>query len=111
MLTRLPRFAFVFALAAAAPIVGAQSPQPGPQLPPRDTSATKPDSATPAGLISGRVLAADTGRPVKRARVFVTAAELPGGRGTLTDDMGMFEIADLPAGRYTMSVSKSGFIS
>ena len=60
----------------------------------------------PAGLIAGRVLAADTGRPVKRARVFVTAAELPGGRGMLTDDMGLFELAELPAGRYTLTVPK-----
>ena len=36
--------------------------------------------------MTGRVLAADNGRPVKRARVFVTAAELPDGRGALTDD-------------------------
>ena len=63
------------------------------------------------GLIAGRVLAADTGRPVKRARVFASAAELPGGRGVLTDDMGVFQLVELPAGRYTLSVSKSGFVS
>ena len=57
------------------------------------------------------MLAADNGRPVKRARVFVTAAELPGGRGTLTDDNGVFELTELPAGRYTLTVSKTGFVS
>ena len=60
--------------------------------------------------MSGRVLAADTGRPVKRARVFITAAELPGGRGMLTDDSGVFDFTELPAGRYTLTASKSGFI-
>jgi hypothetical protein len=57
------------------------------------------------------VVAADSGRPVKRARVFVTAAEVPGGRGVLTDDTGTFELTELPAGRYTLTVSKSGFVS
>jgi len=60
--------------------------------------------------MSGRVIAGDTGRPIKRARVFLNAAELPGGRGTLTDDMGAFDFSDLPAGRYTVNASKSGYI-
>ena len=56
-------------------------------------------------------MAADTGRPVKRARVFVTAAELPGGRGMMTDEAGVFDLTELPAGRYNLTVSKSGFVS
>ena len=60
--------------------------------------------------MTGRVLAADNGRPVKRARVFVTAAELPDGRGALTDDNGVFDFVELPAGRYTLTASKNGFI-
>jgi carboxypeptidase family protein len=48
---------------------------------------------------------------VKRARVFISAAELPGGRGMLTDDSGVFDFTELPGGRYTVSVSKSGFVS
>ena len=81
------------------------------QQPARDTPAQK--TATPAapdGRISGRVVAADTGRPIKRARVFATAAELPSGRGVLTDDTGVFDLADLPAGRYTLTASKAGFV-
>ena len=81
-----------------------------PQQPARDTPA-QPSAPAPSGKISGRVVAADTGRPIKRARVFVNAAELPGGRGMLTDDSGTYEITDLPAGRYTLNVSKSGFVS
>src|SRR5260221_8309320 len=38
--------------------------------PTRDTPA-QPGVPTPTGRITGRVVAADTGRPVKRARVFV----------------------------------------
>ena len=98
-------------VATAMTVASAQTPQPG-RVPQRDTPAQGQDAApTPAGSMSGRVVAADTGRPVKRARVFVTANELPGGRGTLTADDGTFEIVDLPAGRYTLTVSKSGFVS
>jgi hypothetical protein len=41
----------------------------------------------------------------------INAAELPGGRGTLTDAEGTYEFTELPAGRYTVNVSKTGFIS
>src|SRR5215213_2279354 len=79
---------------------------------PRDTPAQARETIKlPSGRITGRVVAADTGRPVKRARVFVTATELPGGRGMLTDDAGVFDLTELPAGRYTLTVSKSGFVS
>src|SRR5262245_30260640 len=98
--------------------VSAQQPPPpgslgAPQQPTRDTSAqqNKDTPPTPVGRITGRVVAADNGRPVKRARVFASAAELPGGRGALTDDQGIFDLAELPAGRYTLTVSKSGFVS
>ena len=83
----------------------------GSQQPSRDTPAQQSDTPVASGRISGRVLASDNGRPVKRARVFINAAELPGGRGVLTDDSGAFDFSELPAGRYTMTVSKSGFIS
>src|SRR5207244_8231271 len=81
------------------------------QQPARAASAQKDQAAAPAGRITGRVVAADNGRPVKRARVFVTAVELPGGRGMLTDDTGVFDLTELPAGRYTLTVSKTGFVS
>ncbi|PYQ94249.1 MAG: hypothetical protein DMF96_26835 [Acidobacteria bacterium] len=89
-----------------------QRPGPGSQQPARDTPALPKDTPpVPTGRITGRVVAADTGRPVKRARVFVTAAELSGGRGMMTDDAGVFDLTELPAGRYNLTVSKSGFVS
>ena len=103
MIRRLIPIALVFGLAVALP--GAQGQQPA-----RDTPAQQTVAPAPGGRMSGRVIAADTGRPVKRARVFVTAAELPGGRGVLTDDSGAFDFTELPAGRYTLTASKSGFI-
>ena len=53
----------------------------------------------------------DFQHPLKRARVLINAAELPGGRGVLTDDSGVYEITELPAGRYTVNVSKTGFVA
>ena len=71
-------------LVAVAGTAPAQTPGRSQRQPARDTSAQgKAAQALPAGLISGRVVTADTGRPVKRARVLVTAAELPQGRATL----------------------------
>ncbi|HMF95858.1 MAG TPA: carboxypeptidase regulatory-like domain-containing protein, partial [Vicinamibacterales bacterium] len=87
-------------------------PSSGSQQPARDTPAQPQNVApTPTGRITGVVVASDNGRPVKRARVFVSAVELPGGRGMLTDDQGIFDLTELPAGRYTLTVSKSGFVS
>jgi hypothetical protein len=106
--------ALTFASGAQQPTQrpGQQSGQPTGQAPARDTPAQPNDAPpTPAGRITGRVLAADNGKPVKRARVFASAVELPGGRGMMTDETGTFDLAELPAGRYTLTVSKSGFVS
>jgi Carboxypeptidase regulatory-like domain len=78
------------------------------QQPPRDTSV---QPVLPTGRITGRVVAADNGRPLKRARVLVSSSDLPGGRAALTDESGVFDITELPAGRYTIQVSKTGFVS
>jgi len=117
-LRALSRIALLVPLAVAStfasgPQQTAQRPgQPSTQTPARDTPAQPKDAPpVPAGRIAGRVLAADNGRPVKRARVFAAAAELPGGRGVMTDDAGTFDLTELPAGRYTLTVAKSGFVS
>src|SRR4051812_12238882 len=59
--------------------------------------------------ISGRVLTADTGRPIKRARVSVAG----GGRGmrsAATDDQGRYQFTALAAGSYTVTASRPGFV-
>jgi hypothetical protein len=104
------RVAVAVTLTVMGALVGAaqQSGQPA-----RDTSArpaTTTTTSSGTGRIVGHVVAADTGRPVKRARVFLSAAELPGGRGMLTDDDGAFAFTELPAGRYSLNASKNGFI-
>jgi hypothetical protein len=108
----IPVFVATLAVTAGAQQAGSRPGQISSQQPARDTPAQSKDAPPPpAGRIVGRVVAADNGRPVKRARVFASAAELPGGRGMLTDDSGVFDLTELPAGRYTLTVSKSGFVA
>src|SRR5262245_45571270 len=47
--------------------------------------------------IAGRILTADTGRPVKRARVFVSGNGR-GGHSDVTDDQGRYQVSALVAG-------------
>ena len=100
----------VVAVAVTCGALAAAQQAPSTPRPARDTPAQQ--TAKPAtGRIAGRVLTADTGRPVKRARVLLNAPELPGGRGTLTDDQGLFDFTELPQGRYTLAVTKSGYVN
>ena len=77
--------------------------------PPRDPRQAP--AATGSASLKGRILAADTGRPLRRARVVATAPELGGeNRQTSTSADGRYEFKDLPAGRYTITVNRSGYL-
>ena len=78
------------------------------QTPPRDTAR---GPALGTGRISGSVVLSGSGTPVRRARVNLTGGELRGSRAAVTDDQGGFVFDALPAGRFTMTVSKAGFVS
>lgn len=68
------------------------------------------EAKTGTGRIKGRVITADTGAPVRRAQVRVTGTDiLP--KVATTDNDGTYEIKDLPAGRFTITVTKSGFVN
>src|SRR5216683_1799984 len=80
---------------------------PGQGLPPRDARPAQTGTA----VIRGRVFAADTGRPLRRARIMLTAPELGGeNRTTSTNAEGKYEVKDLPAGRYNVIVNRSGYL-
>ena len=84
-------FAVVFALAAAQTTAPTQTP---------------PDTAS----LKARVVAADTGTPLRLASATIT------GPGTLkwiapTDDDGRFALENLPAGPYVVRVAKPGFVT
>jgi Carboxypeptidase regulatory-like domain len=96
---------------------------------PRASSATQPQRASPqqrtapprdagekdktgTGVIRGRVVAAVSGRPLRRARITVSSPELgQDSRTTSTDVSGRYEVKDLPAARYRVSVSRGGYLS
>src|SRR5437667_1665874 len=76
------------------------------QVPARDT----PTTPLPTGAIRGRVLAADNGEPIRKARV-----DLVGGTGdrqdpVYADNEGRFLFAAVPPGRYALSAWKSGYV-
>jgi len=73
----------------------------------RDNIETPIGSAT----IRGAVYSDGTGTPVRHAQVRLTGAELRGGRAVTTDDQGAFEFVALPAGRYTLTAAKPGYVS
>ena len=72
---------------------------------PRDRAQAPQGTAS----ISGRVLTADTGRPIKRARVAISGGGR-GGRTAITDDQGRYRVDGLVAGTYTVTASKTGFV-
>ena len=58
--------------------------------------------------LTGRVVAADDGRPVRRAQVRVIGQVT---RTTETDAAGRFDVADLPAGTYIVDIEPAvGFL-
>ena len=65
---------------------------------------------TGTGGVRGRVVASDTGTAVRRAQVRISGPDI-GTKTALTDTQGRFEFRDLPAGRFNVSVSKSGFVT
>ena len=79
--------------------------------PARDTPARELDQATGSATLSGRVLRGDTGAVVKRASVRLANQDTRDGRAVQTDDAGRYVFIDLEAGRYTVTVSKAGFIT
>ena len=62
-------------------------------------------------MIRGRVTAADTGRPLRRVRITVSAPELSEPRNVSSNPQGVYEVRDLPAGRYTVSATRTGYLT
>ena len=65
---------------------------------------------TGTGRIRGRVVASDGSGPVRRAQVRLTSQDITP-KVALTDAEGRFEFRELPASRFTMQASKSGFVT
>ncbi|MEO5819443.1 MAG: carboxypeptidase-like regulatory domain-containing protein, partial [Vicinamibacteraceae bacterium] len=120
---------FAAALAIAAllsPVIAAQTPpglpdparlpsRPGlpgpgsPTAPPRDVSA-RPPAPKGTGAVRGRVVALDTGLPLRRVKVSLRGTRSPEGVMTLSGPDGTFALDSLPADRYELRGSKPRFV-
>jgi Carboxypeptidase regulatory-like domain len=67
---------------------------------------------TIGATIRGRIVAADTGQPLRRARVIIASPEAntASARNATTDPDGRYMLADIPAGKYKLSVFRSGYL-
>ncbi len=85
---------------------------PSPPAPSRPTPRDQRQAAqTGTSVIKGRVLASDTGRPLRRALITVTSPALGAENRTASTGLdGRYEIKALPAGRYTLRVRRSGYL-
>jgi protocatechuate 3,4-dioxygenase beta subunit len=61
--------------------------------------------------IRGLVTASDTNTPLRRAQVTASSPETRSQRAGTTDASGRFELLNLPAGRWTLTASKGGYVS
>jgi hypothetical protein len=65
---------------------------------------------TGTSAVRGRIVSGDSGTPVRRAQVRITSPDI-GSKTALTDNQGRYEFKELPAGRFNLSVSKSGYVT
>ena len=84
-------------------------PAPPPPRPPvqvqRDPAATKKGTA----VIKGHVRSAD-GRPLRRAQIRAWTGDQRDALTTTTGLDGEYELTELPAGRYTLEATRSGYL-
>jgi hypothetical protein len=97
----------------SVPFVGTAQNQvpvaPQTATPPRDQ--TQRDSKGTSGL-KGKVVEGDTGKPLRRAKVSVTAVDVPNIRKDVSTGLdGVYEFKDLPAATYKISVTRSGYLA
>jgi len=82
-------------------------------VPPGEQGAS-PQAADKPGAIKGRVVAADTGAGLRRARVMLRGSESRPGTNpqtSQTNENGEYEIKDVKPGRYTLMVMRNGYVS
>jgi hypothetical protein len=84
-----------------------------PGMPPDQNRPARdaPPAATGTSRIRGRVIAADTGQPIRKALVRVFSQQLREARSVTTGPDGHYDFKDLPAGRYNLTASKGSYVN
>src|SRR3954465_2862870 len=75
------------------------------RTPPRDATPEKKGT----GVIRGKIVNTE-GRALRRVQLRVSGDAIPEGRTASTNGEGRFEMAELPAGRYTLNASRAGYL-
>ncbi len=74
-------------------------------------AAQSPFTSDEPGELSGLVLDASNSRPMRRVQVILTPAESERSPlAMITEEDGVFEFHDLPAGRYSLSAQKQSYL-
>ncbi len=71
----------------------------------------RPDMPTGTATLRGRVVGGESGGPLRRAVVRLQGQEMREGKMTTTDEQGRWELKDLPAGRFTLTATKAGYVT
>jgi protocatechuate 3,4-dioxygenase beta subunit len=85
---------------------GGQEPRPRGLRGMRDN---EPQTGT--AVLRGLVVGGETGAPLRRAIVRLSGDGMREGRIASTDEQGRWELRDLPAGRFSLSASKAGYVT
>lgn len=103
----------MIATLSLAVVVLAASPQSSMTVtsPPAVQAAQRdPGAAKGTASIKGKVVAADSGKPMRRVQISLSSPELSESRSMSTTAQGVFEFKELAAGRYTVSATRPGYI-
>lgn len=102
----------VAAVVLSAAAMAQQQTAPPPGAAGAITAAPSPAVDNHTAVIRGRVLRADTGRPLSAARVVATRSGSGSEIATsISDESGRFELRQLKAGRYTVQATRTGYVT
>jgi hypothetical protein len=76
---------------------------------PQRTPARDPAEKKGTAIVRGKIVSAE-GRPLRRVQLRLSGEPLSDSRTASTNGLGQFEIGELPAGRYTLTATRAGYL-